>query len=113
MDSTTHDHTPHVHITPLWVYFAVFGALAAGTILTYLASTVNVEFTMFGHIISLNTPIALVIAATKASLVILYFMHAAHSTRLTWVVILGSFLWLGVLFVLTFADYLTRAWAMY
>ena len=36
-----------------------------------------------------------------------------HSTRLTWVVILGSFLWLGVLFVLTFADYLTRAWAIY
>jgi hypothetical protein len=29
------------------------------------------------------------------------------------VVILASFLWLGVLFVLTFADYLTRVWALY
>ena len=105
MDSTTHEHTPHVHITPLWVYFAVFGALATGTILTYLAATVDMGWA--------NTPVALVIAATKASLVILYFMHAVHSTRLTWVVILGSFLWLGVLFVLTFADYLTRAWAIY
>jgi cytochrome c oxidase subunit 4 len=105
MTATTHEHTPHVHITPLWVYFAVFGALAAGTILTYLASTVDLGWA--------NTPIALVIAAVKASLVILYFMHAIHSSRLTWVVILGSFLWLGVLFVLTFADYLTRAWAIY
>ena len=25
----------------------------------------------------------------------------------------ASFVWLAVLFVLTFADYLTRAWAMY
>ena len=100
-----HEHTPHIHVTGLGVYFAVFGALAAGTILTYFASTVDLG--------SMNTPIALIIATIKASLVILYFMHAAHSTRLTWVVILGSFLWLGVLFVLTFADYLTRAWAIY
>ena len=104
MDTTAHDHTPHVHVTGLGVYFAVFGALAAGTILTYLASTVDLGWA--------NTPIALAIAAIKASLVILYFMHAIHSTRLTWVVILGSFLWLGVLFVLTFADYLTRGWLM-
>jgi hypothetical protein len=36
-----------------------------------------------------------------------------HSTRLTWVVVIGAFLWLGVLFVLTFADYLTRMWSLY
>ena len=101
----THEHTPHVHVTSLGVYFAVFGALALGTILTYLASTVDLGM--------MNTPIALIIAAIKASLVILYFMHAIHSTRLTWVVIIGSFLWLGVLFVLTFADYLTRTWSIY
>ena len=100
----TQEHTPHVHVTGLGVYFAVFGALALGTVLTYLASTVDLGM--------MNTPIALIIAAIKASLVILYFMHAVHSTRLTWVVILGSFLWLGVLFVLTFADYLTRGWLM-
>jgi hypothetical protein len=29
------------------------------------------------------------------------------------VVIIGSFVWLGVLFVLTFADYLTRIWVIY
>ena len=43
------------------------------------------------------------IASIKAVLVILFFMHVIHSTRLTWVVVIGSFLWLGVLFVLTFS----------
>ena len=95
---------PH-HITPLRTYFFVFFALAIGTLLTWYASTVDLG--------SLNTPIALVIATTKAVLVILFFMHVIHSTRLTWVVIVASFVWLAVLFVLTFADFLTRAWAMY
>jgi len=58
-----------------------------------------------------NTLIALIIATIKAT-VILYFMHAIHSTRLTWVVIIASFLWLATLFVRTFADYLTRHWAI-
>ena len=103
--NTHEDHTPHVHVTPLWIYLAVFGALAAGTLLTWYASTV--ELGMW------NTPIALLIACFKAILVILFFMHVIHSTRLTWVTIIGAFLWLGVLFVLTFADYLTRAWDIY
>jgi cytochrome c oxidase subunit 4 len=95
-----HEHAPHVHVTPLWVYFTVFAALAAGTLLTWYASTLELGV--------MNTPIALLIATIKATLVILFFMHVIHSTRLTWVVIIASFLWLGVLFVLTFADYLTR-----
>lgn len=99
------EHAPHIHITPLSTYFLVFGALAIGTILTWLASRYDMGMW--------NTPIALIIATTKACLVILFFMHVIHSTRLTWVVVIGSFLWLGVLFVLTFADYLTRYWAIY
>jgi len=96
------EHAPHVHVTPLWIYIAVFLALAVGTIVTYLASQVDLGMW--------NTPIALIIATIKAVLVILFFMHVIHSTRLTWVVVIGAFLWLGVLFVLTFADYLTRGW---
>ena len=53
-------------------------------------------------------PIALPIATIKATLVILSFMHGIYSTCLTWVVIIGAFVWPGVLFVLTFADYATR-----
>src|SRR5216684_1788786 len=105
-DVTTHDeHAPHVHVTPLLTYFLVFFALAIGTILTVAASRFDLGMW--------NTPIALVIATIKAVLVILFFMHVIHSTRLTWVVIVASFLWLGVLFVLTFADYLTRMWKIY
>jgi cytochrome c oxidase subunit 4 len=98
------EHAPHVHITPLSTYFLVFLALAAGTILTVIASRLNLGMW--------NTPIALGIAGIKAALVILYFMHVIHSPRLTWVVIVASFFWLAVLFVLTFADYLTRAWTI-
>src|SRR3977135_732571 len=98
----SHEHAPQVHITPLSTYIFVFLALAAGTILTWAVSTVNLGWW--------NTPIALIIATIKAVLVILFFMHVIHSTRLTWVIVIASFLWLGVLFVLTFADYLTRAW---
>ena len=89
----------------MWIYIAVFLALAAGTLLTWWVSTQD-----YG---AWNTPIALIIATIKATLVILFFMHVIHSKRLTWVVIIASFLWLGVLFVLTFADYLTRTWKIY
>ncbi len=102
MDTEEHE-VPH-DVTPVWVYLAVFAVLAAGTIITYLASQVDLGWA--------NTPIALVIATIKAALVILFFMHAIHSSRLTWVVIIASFVWLGVLFVLTFSDYLTRFWAI-
>jgi cytochrome c oxidase subunit IV len=98
-------HAPHIHVTPMWIYIAVFLALAAGTLLTWWVSTIDLGWA--------NTPIALLIATIKAVLVILFFMHVIHSTRLTWVVVIASFLWLGVLFVLTFADYLTRIWQIY
>jgi cytochrome c oxidase subunit 4 len=98
-------HAPHIHVTPMWIYIAVFLALAIGTLLTWWVSTIDLGW--------MNTPIALLIATIKAVLVILFFMHVIHSTRLTWVVVIASFLWLGVLFVLTFADYLTRLWQIY
>ncbi|MGZ7081363.1 MAG: cytochrome C oxidase subunit IV family protein [Thermoanaerobaculia bacterium] len=100
-----HEHAPTHHVSPLSMYFGVFLALMIFTVVTVWISTINLGL--------LNTPVALGIAVIKATLVILFFMHVIHSTRLTWVVILGSFLWLAVLFVLTFADYLTRSWAIY
>ena len=100
-----HEHAPTHHVTGLPVYFGIFFALMIFTVLTVYMSTVDLGV--------MNTPVALGIAVIKATLVILFFMHVIHSTRLTWVVILGAFLWLGVLIVLTFADYLTRAWSLY
>ena len=96
------EHAPHIHVTPMWIYIAVFLALAAGTLLTWWVSTQ--EFGMW------NTPIALIIATIKAVLVILFFMHVRWSTRLTWVVVASGFFWLLILFGLTMMDYLTRGW---
>ena len=59
---------------------------------------------------SLNTPVALLIAVTKASLVITFFMAVRYNTPLTKVVVISGFLWLLILFGLGLNDYLTRAW---
>src|SRR5689334_13123859 len=48
------------------------------------------------------------IAMCKASLVVLFFMHAIASPRLTWSVIAICCFWVGILFFLTLSDYLTR-----
>ena len=98
-------HHPGVHKSSLVAYFAVFFALMIFTTLTVAASRVDLG--------AWNTAVALAIAVVKMTLVILWFMHVIHSPRLTWIVVVASFLWLGVLFVLTFSDYLTRAWNIY
>jgi cytochrome c oxidase subunit 4 len=89
------------HIVPRTVYVAVFTALLAGTGLTVAAAYVN----MGG---GFNVVVALTIAVTKATLVVLYFMHVRYSSRLTWVVVVSGVFWLAILFAFTFADYLTR-----
>ncbi len=90
------------HILPKRTYYTIFGLLM---LCTYL--TVQIAFFDLGP---LNTIAALAIAVFKATLVVLFFMHVKYSTRLTWMVVLGSILWLGILLVLTMGDYLTRAW---
>jgi len=84
------------------MYYAVFAALILGT-----ALTVAVAFIDLG---ALNNVLMLGIAITKATLVVLFFMHVRWSTRLTWVVAASGFFWLLILFGLTMQDYLTRGW---
>lgn len=96
---------PH-HQAPLGMYFAVFAALMILTILTVWVSRIDL-----GH--GMNTAVAMAIAIVKALVVILWFMHVIHSPRLTWIVVISSFLWLAVLFVLLYSDYLTRVWTVY
>lgn len=50
----------------------------------------------------------LLIAACKASLVVLFFMHVIISPRLTWIVIAVVCFWFGIFFVLTLNDYFSR-----
>jgi cytochrome c oxidase subunit 4 len=56
-----------------------------------------------------NTIIALVIAAIKASLVLLFFMHLKYEDyKLSAVVFVAGFFWLLIFFGLTLTDYLSR-----
>src|SRR5262245_24592502 len=90
------------HKPAVMPYFVVFGLLMALTALTVWTSSIDLG--------SMNTPLALAIAVIKATLVILYFMHAIHSSPLTWVVIIGSVFFVSILLCLTLIDYLTRTW---
>lgn len=97
-------HTEH-HVVPLKVYFTIFALLMLGTALTVQAAFLDLG--------AFNTPVALAIAVGKATAVVLYFMHVKYSHKMTWIVVLGSVFWLGLLLVLTMIDYLTRSWKTY
>jgi cytochrome c oxidase subunit IV len=90
------------HVSPKSVYYSIFGALMVLT-----AITIGVAFINLG---SFNFPVAIAIAITKATLVILFFMHAKWSSRLVKLVVGGAFFFLFVLLTLTMTDYLSRGW---
>jgi cytochrome c oxidase subunit 4 len=90
------------HIVGPGVYVVILFALLVGTGLTVWASFVDLG--------AWNPIIALAIATTKATLVVLYFMHVRYSSKLTMLTIgAGIFMFL-VLISLTLADYISRAW---
>ncbi len=97
--SETHSET---HVVPLGLYLLVFGSL-----LVLTGTTVAVAFMDLGP---LNNFVAMGIAAVKASLVILFFMHVRYSTRLTALVLGSGFLFLAIMVGLTMVDYATRGW---
>ncbi len=90
------------HKTPLYVYLLIFFAL-----LLFTGITIWVAFLNLGP---LNTVAAISIAVFKALLVVLYFMHLRHSSRLTWVFAGAGFFWLIILITLTMTDFLSRDW---
>jgi cytochrome c oxidase subunit IV len=91
-----------VHVVPLRIYFAVFACLMILTTVTVVVAYYDLG--------ALNTIVALVIAVTKATLVILYFMHVRYSPSLTKLVVAGSFLWLFIMLSITMSDYVSRGW---
>ncbi len=54
--------------------------------------------------------VALGVAAIKATLVILFFMHVKYSSRLTKLTVVLSFFFVAILFAETLMDYATRGW---
>lgn len=81
-------------------YYWVYSALIALTLTTW-----GMAFVDLG---AFSMVVALTIAAAKATLVGLYFMHVRFSDRLIRIVIVAALFWLGILLGLTMSDYLTR-----
>jgi cytochrome c oxidase subunit IV len=92
-----HGHAHEPHIVPIPIYLAVFAALLVGTYLTIWAA--GRDFGAF------NTVVALGIAVTKATLVVLFFMHVKYSPRLTQLVVGVAVVFLVLLVAGTLTDY--------
>jgi cytochrome c oxidase subunit 4 len=82
------------------MYYAIFGTLMVLTVITVEVATHN-----FGV---LNFPVAIGIAITKATLVILFFMHAKYSSTLTKLFVGTAFFFLFILLTLTMTDFMSR-----
>ena len=90
------------HIIPTRVYYTIFLALISLTSLTVWAA-----FQDFGP---MNNVVAMGIAITKATLVVLYFMHVRYSGKVIWLFVIGGIIFLLILFSFLMSDYLTRGW---
>ena len=89
------------HIVSPKIYLLIFGALMLGTYVTVRAAFVDLG--------KMNIVLALGIATIKATLVVLYFMHARYSPKRTQLVIVCSVFWLAIMLALTLTDYTTRS----
>jgi cytochrome c oxidase subunit 4 len=98
------DHTTH-HIVPKSTYYLIFLCLMVGTGLTWWVATIDLG--------AMNNVIMLAFAVTKATLVVLFFMHVKYGSKLTWMVVLAGLFWLGIMLSMTMNDYFTRAWLHY
>lgn len=91
------DNHPH---TPIATYFKVAAALFALTILTVVAHLM--------HLGAFAAPVAFLIAAVKASLVMLWFMHLKEDNMMNRVIFGSGFFFLVLLFFFSFLDIATR-----
>lgn len=92
------EHSEHV-VSPK-IYAIIFGALLLGTWVTVQAAKIDLG--------PWNIVLALTIAVTKMTLVILFFMHGKYSPKRTQLVIISGFFWLAIMLGLTLTDYTTR-----
>ncbi|MBX7172624.1 MAG: cytochrome C oxidase subunit IV family protein [Pyrinomonadaceae bacterium] len=97
------EHEQHEHMN-IPKYIGIFLVLVVGTILTYVTAQWNLDVIFPGA----NTLLALLIAFTKMSCVVLFFMHVYWNGKLIWLTVVGSFVFLAIMFAFTMQDYLTR-----
>ena len=89
------------HIVPFSTYMKVFGALIFLTFLTVVTAK-GMDLAPF------NGAVAFLIAATKAGLVMAFFMQLLYQDKLNSIIIFGSFIFVILLFVFCVIDIYTR-----
>lgn len=79
--------------------------LVAAALLVLLALTAFVSEIDLGRF---NIVVALLIAVTKAALVVLFFMEVRYHSKLTWLFAAAGFFWLSIMLTLTLTDAVHR-----
>ncbi len=92
----------HSAIPKVSTLVKVWAALVILTGVTSAASYVDVG--------EWNIVVALIIAVTKASLVVWIFMGVRYVTTLTRLFVVADVVWLFIMILTTSSDYSTRAW---
>jgi cytochrome c oxidase subunit IV len=83
------------HYVGIWIVLMCLTALTAGL------SLINLH--------QWSTVVAMLIAVAKALLVAMFFMHLFYEReKMVWVWALVGIFWLGILMIMTAADYITR-----
>lgn len=102
MANSTHAHThEHAeHVLPLRVYFGVFAALLVLTAVTVIIAKFH-----FG---AFNLIVAMAVAAVKASLVALIFMHLKYDNKVYMLIFVSSIVFLAIFIIFTMSDTMTR-----
>ncbi len=92
----------HEPVSTLKILVVVWAVLICLTGLTTIVSYFDLGWA--------NIVIALLIAVSKASLVVWIFMGVRHVTTLTKLFVVAGLVWLFIMILLTVSDYNTRGW---
>jgi cytochrome c oxidase subunit IV len=86
-------------------YLLVFGSL----LLIVAATTLVGRFDLGPF----NTPLAILFAVTKASLIAAFFMQAKFESKVIQIIIAGGVIWILIMISNTVGDYFTRGWVAF
>ncbi len=98
-------HDSH-HISPASQYWAIWVGLMILTVITVLAYKIPLWLNI--NLGAANVIIAMAIATTKASLVVLYFMGLKYDKKFLAIAFLSSLIFLGLFLGFTLLDINTR-----
>lgn len=96
-EQTHNVEEPHAHASPVWELLAVFGALAGLTVLTVAVTRVDLGG-------GLNLWVAMLIAAVKATLVALFFMHLRYEKPFIRIIFISVLFFVFLMVSITLMD---------